>query len=636
MSQFMHLFSQINIGTMNLKNRMIMAPMQTNYADEKGHVTNQHIAYHVVRAKGGVAYNTTGQTTVAFQGRYNGRMLCLHDDKFVPGFKRLADAVHSAGGKLVIQLNHCGPKADPEATGMPVVGPSPIEDNPKSGVPIEISERGIQDTVSDFARAALGAKNAGIDGIELHMAHGYLLSSFLTKHMNKRNDAYGGDIHGRMRFSLEVLMKVRETVGERYPIICRFSMGDFKNTGISLEDAVVLAKALEKTGANALHISAYKDATAPYYTSQGHLIPYATEVKKVVNIPVIGVGRILDPVYAERLLSEGQVDIVALGRQMLADPEFPNKIRDGRLDEIIPCIGCNSGCIGRTITYHTTCVSNPQTGYEAVIRIKPAEKKKKVMVIGGGPAGIQTALTAAERGHQVTLFEKRDYLGGNFYVASLPDGKKDLLRLLTYWECALTRNHIDIRLNTKATVETIQSERPDEVVAAIGATSYYPPIKGIDTPMVIRAEDVFFKESEIGTNVVVAGGGEVGLEVADHLARNGKSVVLVEMQEAVGYDVPKNTKPVLLKRLKEAEVSIRTQTTLKRIGEGSVMVEANGEESVIDTIDNVVLALGFRPNHGVLKRLRSAFSSIHIIGDAMDVRQAFSAVQDGFKLGCSL
>ena len=403
MSQLVKLFSQINIGTMNLKNRMIMAPMQTNYADEEGHVTDQHIAYHVARAKGGVAYNTTGQTTVSFQGRYNRRMLCVYDDKFVPGFKRLADSVHSAGGMLVIQLNHCGPKADPEATGMPVVGPSPVEDNPKSGVPVEISEQGIQETVSDFARAALRAKTAGIDGIELHMAHGYLMSSFLTKHMNKRNDAYGGDIHGRMRFPLQVLTKVRETVGERYPIICRFSMGDFKDIGISLEDAVILAKALEKTGANALHISAYKDATAPYYMPQGHLIPYASEVKKVVNIPVIGVGRILDPEYAELLLSEGRVDIVALGRQLLADPGFPNKVRDGRLDEIIPCIGCNSGCIGRTITYHTTCVSNPQTGYEAITRIKPADKKKKVMVIGGGPAGIQTALTAAERGHQVTL-----------------------------------------------------------------------------------------------------------------------------------------------------------------------------------------------------------------------------------------
>ncbi|MBW1963343.1 MAG: FAD-dependent oxidoreductase, partial [Deltaproteobacteria bacterium] len=369
---------------------------------------------------------------------------------------------------------------------------------------------------------------------------------------------------------------------------------------------------------------------------QGHLIPYAEEVKKTVNIPVIGVGRILDPGYAEQLLVDGRVDIVALGRQLLADPEFANKVKEGKIDEIIPCIGCNSGCIGRTITFHTTCVSNPKTGYESTVRIEQAERKKRVMVIGAGPAGIQTALTASGRGHQVTLFEKRSYLGGNFHIASLPDGKQDLQRLIEHWDVALKRHNVDVRLNTEVSPETIKDENPDEVVLAIGATSYHPPIRGIDCPIVIKAEDVFLKESRIGNHVVVAGAGEVGLEIADHLARRGKSVVVVEMKETVGHDVSKNTKPVLLKRLQEAGVDIRTRTTLKRIEDSRVVVEADGKSSTIDNVDNVILALGFRPNHGILKKLGSVVEPTHVIGDAFKVRQALSAVRDGFDLGCRL
>lgn len=637
MAQFELLFSPIKIGTMELDARVIMSPMQTNYADEDGHVTEQLIAYHVARARGRVAYNMTGQTTAALQGRYNRNMLCLYDDRYIPGFAKLVDAIHEVGGKLVIQLNHCGPKADPKATGMPVLGPSPIQENSKSPIPVEISEEEILKTVSDFTQAALRAKKAGADGIELHMAHSYLMSSFLTSHLNKREDAYGGDIEGRMRFPLEVLTRVREAVGEDYPIVCRFSMGEFKDTGISLEDALTLARALEENGADALHISVYKDATAPYYMPQGHLIPLAAEVKKVVDIPVIGVGRIVDPEFGEQVLREGKVDVIAIGRQLMADPDFLIKIKEGRLKEIIPCIGCNSGCIGRHITWFSSCISNPTTGYEAVTQVEAAEKKRKVTVIGGGPAGIQTSLTASARGHEVTLYEKGPRLGGNFYVASLPSGKKDdLQRLLTYWENALKKSSVKVLLNAEASAERIGGENPDVVVVATGALPFHPDIPGIDDQRVIQAVDVLSKSLKTGQKVLVAGGGEVGLEVADHLARQGKEVIVIEMLGEVGSDVPKNTKPVLLERLDEAGVDLRTNTTLKRIEEGSVVVEKGGQEQAIQGMDNVVLALGFRCDQAVVQGLRRIFREVHVIGDASEIRQAVSAVREGFELACTL
>jgi 2,4-dienoyl-CoA reductase-like NADH-dependent reductase (Old Yellow Enzyme family)/thioredoxin reductase len=636
MAQFELLFSPIKIGSMELDARVIMSPMQTNYADEEGYVTEQLIAYHVARARGGVAYNTTGQTTVALQGRYNQNMLCLYDDRYIPGFAKLGDAIHEAGGKLVIQLNHCGPKADPKATGMPLLGPSPIQEDPKSAIPVEISEEGISKTIFDFVQASLRAKSAGADGIELHMAHSYLMSSFLTSHMNKRKDAYGGGIQGRMRFPLEVLTRVREAVGEDYPIVCRFSMGEFDDTGISLEEALTLAKALEENGADALHVSVYKDATAPYYMPQGHLIHLATAVKEVVNIPVIGVGRIVDPEYAEQVLREGKVDVIALGRQLMADPEFPTKVKEGRLQDIIPCIGCNSGCIGRHITYFSSCISNPTTGYEAATEVKVAEKEKKVAVIGGGPAGIQTALTASARGHEVTLYEKGPRLGGNFSVASLPHGKEDLQRLLTYWENALKKSSVRVLLNAEASAERIRGENPEVVVVATGAFPFHPDIPGIDDERVIQAVDILSKGLKTGQRVLVAGGGEVGLEVADHLARQGKEVIVIEMLGEVGSDVPKNTKPVLFERLGEGGVDLRTNTTLRRIERGSVVVEKSGQEGTIEGIDNVILALGFTSDQAVVQGLRRIFREVHVIGDALEVRQAVSAVREGFELACKL
>jgi len=633
---FTRLFSPIKIGSMELQSRIVMAPMQTNYADKDGYVTEQLIAYHAARARGGVAYNMTGQTCVALQGRYNSNMSCLYDDKYIAGFRRLADAVHQAGGRLVVQINHCGPIADPKATGMPVLGPSAVQDNPKSGMPVEMTHEDIVGAVLDFAKAAGRAKTAGVDGIELHMAHGYLMSSFLTPQRNQREDAYGGDIQGRMRFPLEVLRGVRSTVGEGYPIICRFSMGEFEHIGMSQEDALVFAKALEENGADALHISTFKDATAPYYLPQGHLVPYAAEVKKVVRIPVIAVGRIVDPEFAEQILQEGKADLVAMGRQLVADPETPNKAKAGKLDEIIPCIGCNSGCIGRHLTFFTSCLSSPLTGYEATTQLKPATRRKRIAVVGGGPAGIQTALTSSNRGHAVTLYEKKSRLGGNFYIASLPDGKRDLQRLLRYWTKALVQSGVNVIVNEEATADHIQRLNPDDIVVATGAVPLLPDIPGVQSAGVRTATEVLIDTPEPGGRVAVIGGGEMGLEVADHLAHRGKQVTVIEMLPEVGSDVPKNTRPVLFERLQNHRVEVMTRTVLRKIEGGTIVVEKDGKELRLDGFDHIVLALGFAPDQSLAHKLKATRENVHVIGDASQVRQALSAIREGFELGCRL
>ena len=402
------LFSPFSIGNLKLENRIVMPPMATNYATSEGFVSDRQIAYYVERARGGVGYITVEHTAIHEHGKASPKMLMISTDEHAAKIENLVEAVHTEGGKIVVQINHAGRQTFSKVTGAPIVGPSAIPVLPVMETPRELSASEIEDLVNLYTRAAERVKKTGADGVEIHMAHGYLLCSFLSPFSNKRKDDYGGDITGRARFPLEVLHSVRQNVGPDFPIICRLSGDEYVEEGLNVNDTRQIARLLEKEGADALHISACNAASVflnhpPYYVEEGVFVHLAEAVKSEVDIPVITVGRIRNPVMADQIIQDQKADLVSMGRALIADPRLPEKARQGQFDDIIPCISCNK-CIQTLRVDAVRCSVNPETGNETQMRYSKADRSKKVWVIGGGPGGLNADEIAALRGHQVKIF----------------------------------------------------------------------------------------------------------------------------------------------------------------------------------------------------------------------------------------
>ncbi len=421
---FAALSNPFQIGNLKLNNRIVMPPMATNFAGPDGSVNERHIAYYVRRAQGGAGYITFEHTGVLQQGKAFPSMALIDSDRQIPSFRKLTEAIHREGGKIVIQINHAGRQTSSAITGSPLVAPSAIPCPVRKEGPVALSPEQIPKIVEAFALAAGRVKEAGADGVEIHMAHGYLLNQFLSPYSNKREDEYGGNAQRRMRAPIEVLQAVRHKVGLDFPIICRLSADEYVEEGLKLEASKEIAGALEKNGANALHISACVAASVyfnqpPYYVEEGVFAHLAQGIKSVVNIPVITVGRIRTPELANRILEDKKADLVSMGRALIADPDLPAKAFGGRREDIIPCISCNR-CIVSIRKGALQCAVNPETGREGVFIVKKTTRPKKVWIIGGGPAGMKAAEIAARRGHQVTLYEKENQLGGQFLLAAVP------------------------------------------------------------------------------------------------------------------------------------------------------------------------------------------------------------------------
>lgn len=648
MESFPKLFEPGRIGALELKNRLVMPPMQTFSFNADGTPNAKTIDYFVTRARGGVGLIICGGARPARATHVPGTP-CMYEDNVIPAFKALSGAIHNAGAKAAFQINHTGKaltytvdKKDKIKINE-ALGPSRVKYVKTGMVLREASIEDIERIVEQISEAARRIKESHFDMVELHAAHGYLLSSFLSPFSNRRTDKYGGSPENRARFLSEIIERIRQKVGDNFPISVRISGSDFLKGGTTLEDTLVHAPLLEEAGASVLHISGGIHENTEYQIlsylfPDAYLTHLAARVKQVVGIPVITVGKLGNPHIAEQALSDGSADFVALGRSLLADPEWPNKVYEGRLDYIRYCISCNN-CWQRVLTKtreegRLFCTVNPALGREASFKIKPSAKPKRVMVIGGEPAGMKVAEVAASRGHEVLLFEKEPVLGGQWRLGCQQPGKKTYHDVLKRLERNLTLENVRVTLNTFVTPELVSEIKPDVVVVATGATPKSLPVPGIDSPHVIQATHVINGTATVGEKVVVIGGCSMGMEVSLHLAGENKRVSLVTDKRLGqnGTKMEDNIYRTLRDRLIAKAVQIFPGCPLFEIVSEGVYLDDEGNLLFLEA-DTVVLAVGVEPRTEMVEALRSSVPQLHVIGDCKDPRDALEAIHDGAELG---
>ncbi len=650
MKQLTKLFSSINIGAMEVKNRIAMAPMATQFANPDSTVSQKLMDYHEARARGGVGLIILGVTSVDQFFPYP-ITLGLWDDKFIPGFKELTQVIHSHGAKVVPQITHPGPSSlSPFLGGPQPVGPSVIKYPATGQICRELSLEEIGPIVEQFGEAARRAREAGFDGVELHAAHGYMLAGcFISPLRNRRTDEYGGSIDARLKFPLEVIKCIKDKAGSDFPIILRISGDELVHGGQDIRQTQYIAPILVEAGVDAFHISSgalYEMSwriMPPTGTPLGLNTAFSEAVKKVVDVPVMVVGRINDPCFAEDVLERGQADMVVMGRGLLADPEFPLKAMEGRFDDIAPCTGCSLGCLARAAQNEPLrCVINPAVGMEREMTMEPADKARKVMVIGAGPAGLEAARVAALRGHDVSLYEKAPKVGGQFELASVPPSKQELSKFIKYLYTQVRKTGVKLHLNIEVTPELVEQMKPEAVVVATGGEPITPDLPGIKGDNVISSHDVLSgKEPVPPGNTVVIGGGMVGLEVAEFLANPGdhpllgpNNVTVLEMLETVGMDLAADMRTLLMKSLRENGVRILTSATVKEVLEDGVVVSMkDGTKETLRGMDRIILAMGAKSVDVLSDKIKDKVAEVYVVGDAKQPRKALEAIAEGSAAG---
>ncbi len=640
--RLMRLFSPLTIRGIVLKNRIVMPPMGTRYSTYHGAVTPRLIDYYVERARGGVGLIVVQFAAVSPEGCSSCYPLAIWDDAFVPGLRRLARAVQDAGAPVAIQLAHAGGNTEIAYAGTQPVGPSAV---PATGrpVPRELTLAEIRALVEAFGQAARRAIDAGFDMVQLHMAHGYLINQFLSARFNRRTDRYGGDLESRSRFALEALDRVREVVGGNTAVSCRLNADDGVPGGLSPAEALVVARLLEEHGADVIDVSAgigdtFYMSSPPMALPPGYLVPLAARIKGAVNVPVVAAGKIHDPSLAEAILVTGQADLIAVGRGLIADPEWPRKAAEGRYDEICPCLTCNRPeCYGRTIVRQAdmSCVTNPAVGREALFRLEPVASPKAILVAGGGPAGMEFATIASRRGHRVTLCERADRLGGQLNLAAVPPGKQDLARLTGYLAGQLAKYQVEVRLGCTVTRDLVRRLAPDAVVVATGARPLVPDVPGA-AAYAVTAWDILEGKVAPGNRMVVIGGGAVGCETAAYMAHRGAQVTILEMLPELAQEFVPWTRKLLIGSLADLGVEIITQARVTAIESNAVHYDRLGLSNRLAPVDTVVLALGAVSERGIADELVSDGLSPFVLGDSLRPRSVAEAMREGFELGYSI
>ena len=643
---FAKLFSPMKIGSCTIPNRLAVPAMVTNFCTEDGLVTDRFVRYLEEKAKGGWGLIITEDYAVNPNAKGYRFIPGLYNDAQLESNRKLTETIHRYDSKIFCQIYHPGRQSTHFVNGgVQPIAPSATMDPLLQEMPREMTVEEIHGIVADFASCARRCKEAGFDGIEIHAAHGYLISEFLSPYTNKRVDQYGGCFDNRARFLDEIYAAVRKEVGADFPVTVRISVNEYLLGGRTEAESFVLARHCEELGFDAIHVSngmyaspATRQIIAPMFSEHAFNMQGAQQIKELVHIPVILTNRINDPRMADTLLMMNKADFIGMARGSLADPFLPVKARQGHLSNIRYCIGCLQGCEQKLFEGTSiTCLVNPRIGLEYESELTPVETPKKVLVIGGGPGGLMAAETAARRGHRVTVYEKKADLGGQFKSAAYPIGKGELATFISSARQNLSDMQVPIHLNTEVTPELLEAEKPDAIIVATGAHPLMPPIPGIDGSHVVTAEDVLLGNVTVPAGpVVVCGGGEVGGEVAQFVAESHPDVTILEMQPDILNDMMVFTRRCLLSYLKDARVRVLTHAKVQEIEDDKVTYLDQAGQSVSLPAAAVISAFGYRAYNPLEAAARSVCENVQVIGGAVKAGNALTAIAEGYKAAMAL
>jgi len=645
MSALSHILSPVSIKSLQLANRVVMPPMGTGLGNADGTVSAETIAYLKRRAHGGPGLIITEITAVHPLGVVTPNQLGAYDDRFIPGLKQLIAVGHEAGCKIAMQIHHAGRESFFLLNEGKAIGPSAIPSIIYRTAPREMTAEDIQEAIVAFGVAAARGQEAGFDGVEIHCAHGYLLTQFLSALSNQRTDQYGGStLTERSRFVIEVIEEVRRRIGPDCPLSVRISTEESIKGGYTADEMQTIMPAMVQAGADIIHASfgthgspAGITSAPPEYES-GFNAWLARKVKDVVDVPVIAVGRFTDPAQADEVIARGDADLVAFGRQFLADPDFLLKAKAGRSSDIRRCIACNQGCIEREILGegNIRCSINPETGQETIYPQGPAAKPKAVWVVGAGPGGLTAASEAARLGHHVTLFEQEQELGGQTRYGRIPPSKAVYGEWLDWLIDQVQKTGITITSGTEVTEAMLKEGRPEYVILATGGEKIVPEIPGIDKGHVCDAWQILDGSVKPKKHVLVIGGGLIGMETADYLSEHGSEVTLVEMLKRSPVLKITSHGYMVHKRLRDKNCRLLFDTQVTSIDDKNVAIETAGEGATISPIDQVVVAVGLKARDdlkGVLEGLEIPYA---VIGDARSPRRIIEATEEGARAAWDL
>jgi len=626
----MKLLEPITIGGKTARNRIFMAPMEARLNTVYGDVTNEMVDYYAERARGGVGVIVVENTYIDDKESRSSLISSgLYSDHLIRGKNLLAEAIKGHGALAVIQLSHGGRQANGAANPLQPVAPSAVMCNVTGRMPLELTKEKILEIEDSFAEAARRAKQAGFDGVEIHGAHGYLVSSFFSPHTNRRTDEYGGSIENRGRFAVEILEKVRASVGGDFIVGIRMNGSEFyPEGGLTEKESPLLAKMFEPlVDYISVSGSTYETGAlwniAGMYVPDGPLVFLADAIKQAVNVPVAVVGS-LDAASAEKALAEGKADIAALGRSLIADPDLPNKLYHGRAEDIRPCCRGNEGCITRFYEGKSIrCELNPACGRERAYRLSRTGDRKKISVIGGGIAGMEAARVADLLGHVVTLYEKTDSLGGHLIEGGAPDFKEKTSQYVEWMKRQLAKSGVTVMLNTEVSAEDVSKSDADAVIVAIGSDYAVPQVKGIENA--VCAKDAILSGIE-GNSVAVIGGGLIGSETALTLAEQGKAVTIIEMLGDIATTHENNARAGLLDRLGKANVRICVNSKAVEIEPSAVVCE----DGLRVECDAVVNAAGLVARADKAMEFAYIDKTMYIIGDCDEARKIYDATHEAW------